>query len=88
MTFSLTLLLIPYAIFLSVWLFLSLVGFYHLMRYSGQRMVNFSMGLVYCIGSVILLLLSFALLSPIDWNQQITIFQSSIETSSFMDLDY
>ncbi len=88
MTFSLTLLLIPYAIFLSVWLFLSLVGFYHLMRYSGQRMINFSMGLVYCLGSVILLLLSFALLSPIDWNQQITIFQSSIETSSFMDLDY
>lgn len=88
MTFSLTLLLIPYAIFLGVWLFLSLVGFYHLMRYSGQRMVNFSLGLIYCLGSIVLLLLSFFLLSPIDWSQQITLFQSSVEPSSFMDLDY
>lgn len=88
MTFPLIYLLIPYAIFLCIWLFLSLVGFYHLVRYSGQRMVNFSIGLVYFLGSMVLLLLSFAVLAPIDWYQQITIFQSSVEPSSFMDLEY
>lgn len=88
MTFPLIFILIPYAIFLCIWLFLSLVGFYHLMRYSGQRLVNFVIGLIYFIGCVMLLQLSYSYLSPIDWNQPITVFKNSFAPSSFMDIEY
>lgn len=88
MTFPLIFLLIPYVVFLCIWLFLSLVGFYHLMRYSGRRFINFILGIIYFVGCVVLLQLSYMYLSPIDWNQPITIFKNSLESSTFMDLEY
>lgn len=87
MTFPLIYFLIPYAIFLAIWFFLSIVGFYHLIRFGGRRFSNVVMGLIYLIGCVVLLQVSYIYLSPIDWSQPISVFKSRA-TSTFMDLEY
>jgi hypothetical protein len=88
MTFSLYFLLIPYAIFLVIWFFLSMVGLYHLIRFSGRHTSSFVMGLVYVIGSVVILTISYIYLAPISWSQPATIFGSLGPSPSFIDFDY
>ncbi|HRH32612.1 MAG TPA: hypothetical protein PK720_00450 [bacterium] len=83
MTFPLSLLLIPYGFFLIIWGFLSLVGFYHIARYGGRHVSTFILGLVYFLGCVTLLQVSYMYLAPIDWNQSITIFEVASKQTIF-----
>ncbi len=73
MTISLLVLLIPYIIFLCIWGFLSLVGFYHLARYGGRHLGTYIVGLLYMAGCLVLLQLSYSYLGHVDWNSTITI---------------
>lgn len=74
MTFSLNILLYLYFAFLAVWAILSLIGFYHLVRFGGRMFGTFFIGFIYLIGTIIIIYLSYSYLSAIDWQTEVTIF--------------
>ncbi len=78
MSFPLSFLLIPYGIFLVVWFFLSLTGYYHLFRFGGRRISTFLLGLIYCIGFIVLFQASYLYLRGVNWQETITIFSKKL----------
>jgi len=74
MTFNLVVFLYIYYIFLIFWAILSLIGFYHLIRFGGRMFSSFFVGVVYIIGVVIILFLSYNYFSSIDWQTPMTVF--------------
>lgn len=74
MTFPLYLLLIPYLIFLAVWAILSLIAYYHLLRFGGKLFGIMFLGVIYFVGAVALLQASYQYISPIDWQSQVSVF--------------
>ncbi len=82
MSFPLYILAIPYGLFLVLWTFLSLIGFYHLLRF-GRQIVGFILIAFYIAGAVGLLSLSYEYLWPIDWQMRASVFQGSSAPASF-----
>jgi len=76
MTFPLVIFLYGYFAFLVFWAILSLVGFYHLVRFGGRMFVSFFVGFLYVIGTIFLLYVSYLYLATIDWQVQVSIFQN------------
>lgn len=76
MTFSLTILLYLYFVFVIIWAILSLVGIMHIIRYSAINIGSVSLIFVYAIGSIIILSISGNFMKQIDWKTEITIFKN------------
>ncbi|MCX6792576.1 MAG: hypothetical protein NTY12_00970 [Candidatus Falkowbacteria bacterium] len=75
MTFPLVIFLYAYFVFLFIWAILSLIGFYHLLRFGGRMFGSFFVGLLYIVGTLVILYVSYFYFSTIDWQAQATIFQ-------------
>lgn len=76
MTFTLNIFLYIYLAFLLVWFILSMVGFYHLIRFGGRMFGTFFVGLIYLVGVLMIGSLSYLYMSPIDWDTEIVIFDN------------
>lgn len=76
MTFTLNIFLYIYFAFLLVWFILSMVGFYHLIRFGGRMFGTFFVGLIYLVGVLMIGSLSYLYMSPIDWDEEISIFDN------------
>lgn len=76
MTFTLNIFLYIYFVFLLVWFILSLIGFYHLIRFGGRMFGTFFVGLIYIVGVLMIGSLSYLYMSPIDWDEEIVVFDN------------
>lgn len=65
---TIALFLIPYALFLLIYLFLSMFGITHLIRFGVQNFTTFIATFLYIAASVIILFLSFTILASINWS--------------------
>ena len=74
MSFPLYYILFPAALFLAVWFFLSLVGFYHLARFGFRHIGLLLIVLVYIGGSALILQTAYAYLAPVDWQASVIMF--------------
>lgn len=73
MTFPLYYLLYIFGLFLVFWLLYSMAGIYHMLRFGLRRFSTIFVVLFYLGGSVVLAGLSFYWLSPIDWQQKVSL---------------
>lgn len=78
MTFSLSIFLIPYGLFLVVWFFLSAVGYYHLLRFGGRRFSTYLLGIVYFLGCVVLLQVTYLYFQGLHWGEIISAFPDAL----------
>lgn len=76
MTFNLVVFLYIYYIFLIFWAILSLIGFYHLVRFGHRMFGSFLVGIVYIAGIIIIAFVSYSYLSNIDWQAPVTVFST------------
>lgn len=76
MTFPLVIFLYGYFVFLVIWAILSLIGFYHLVRFGGRMFGSFFVGVLYLAGSLILMYLSYFYFSSVNWQTQVSIFEN------------
>ncbi len=76
MTFTLNIFLYIYFVFLLVWFILSLIGFYHLIRFGGRMFGTVFVGLIYLVGVLMIGSLSYLYMSPINWDEEIVIFDN------------
>jgi hypothetical protein len=66
-------LLIPYALVMSLLIFFGVMNLFHLLRYGFFSPVAIGMTFFLIAGTIFLLMVSYYLLSPIDWSQELTI---------------
>ncbi len=83
MSFSLSLLFYPYLLFIAVWVILSLVGFYHLLRFGIKGLGTLLLAVVYLAGALGLLQLSYDYLVAIPWETRVSILSPSVTMPSF-----
>lgn len=83
MSFPLLYLLVPYFIFLGVWLILSLVALYHVIRFGGKIIGSMFLSVIYISGSIALAVFSFAYLNEIDWRNQVSFLTAPGSLPSF-----
>jgi len=74
MSFPISIFLYIYFAFLVFWLILSLVGFYHLVRFGNKLFGSFLVGIIYIAGVICIAYISYLYLSSVDWTMQISIF--------------
>lgn len=82
MTFSLSILLIPYIVFLVLWFILSVIGYYHLIRFGSRQASTYILGLIYFLGCVACLQVTYLYLGNVNWSEMVTLFSNPI-TSEF-----
>ncbi len=76
MTFSLSLFLYVYLVFLFLWFIFSLIGVFHIVKFSQFTFMSvFSLG-AYVILSLVILGVSFMYIRQIDWTTQINLFSN------------
>jgi len=78
MTFTLSILLIPYIIFLALWFVLSLVGYYHLIRFGSRHASTYILGIVYFLGCVVCLQVTYLYIGDVNWSEMVTVFSNAI----------
>lgn len=83
MTFPLWYLIIPYLVFLAVWLILSLIALYHLLRFGGHKVGSIMLAVIYIAGSIALLTLSYNELMTIGWQNEASVFANRPAMPSF-----
>ncbi len=83
MSFPLTYLLIPYLVFVGVWLILSIVALYHIIRFGGKKVGAMLLAVFYIAGSIGLITVSYTELSFIDWRNEASILSNKISVPSF-----
>lgn len=72
-TFALSLLLVPYAIVVVIFLVFALLNVYHLVHYGATTRVSFVFTFVFLAGSVIILAASWWYLRDAEWSSQIVL---------------
>ncbi len=77
MTFSLSLLLIPYLLFLLLWLIFSIVAVYHMMKFGFKNFTTFFTTFIFIGVSVLMLITTYNFIEQIDWQAQVTIFENA-----------
>jgi hypothetical protein len=80
MSITLSIFLYIYFAFLFVWLILSLVAIYHMLKFGFKSFATFSATFIFIVISIFLLLGSYTYLSQIDWQKEIIIFDVSTNT--------
>ncbi|MBA3047872.1 hypothetical protein KKC83_00275 [Patescibacteria group bacterium] len=83
MTFKLSILLIPYLLFLLLWLIFSLVAVYHMIKFGFKNFTTFFTTFIFVAVSLALLAVSYSFLMQIDWDTQITIFENAFNAKLF-----
>ncbi|MBU4375157.1 hypothetical protein KKH38_01490 [Patescibacteria group bacterium] len=83
MTFKLSILLIPYLLFLLLWLIFSLVAVYHMIKFGFKNFTTFFTTFIFAAVSLALLAVSYSFLMQIDWDTQITIFENAFNAKLF-----
>ncbi|MCD4705614.1 hypothetical protein K8R61_00855 [bacterium] len=73
MSFTLSFLLIPYFLFLLIFLVFTFFNLYHILRFGFRTKLSIFMISMFCIGTIIILIVSFGVILQIDWNQMTTI---------------
>ncbi|MCK4554263.1 hypothetical protein KAU19_04855 [Candidatus Parcubacteria bacterium] len=77
MTFSLSILLIPYLLFLLLWLIFSIVAVYHMMKFGFKNFTTFFTTFIFVGVSILMLMTTYDFISQIDWQTQVTIFENA-----------
>jgi len=75
MTFSLSVFLIPYLLFLLLWLAFSLVAVYHMMKFGFKNFTTFFTTFIYIGVSIIILVISYNFLSQINWGINMSVLE-------------
>lgn len=70
-SFSLALILIPYAVFVMVFLVFALINVYHLIHYGQTTRVSFAVTFVFFLVTGLIFFLSFAAIRDTDWRYPI-----------------
>lgn len=81
MTFSLSILLYLYFVFLAVWLIFSLTAIYHMVKFGFVNFTTFFATFVFIGGAIFLLAQSYNYLSLIDWGMNAVIFEGVFNAS-------
>lgn len=76
MSFPLYFILLPYSLFLLIYLIFILMDIYHLILFSEMSIVSFFMTFIFLAGVVYALYWTWQLSLPIDWKQVVTVFQN------------
>ncbi|MEA3463915.1 MAG: hypothetical protein U9R14_02480 [Patescibacteria group bacterium] len=76
MTFQLSILLIPYLLFLLLWLIFSIVAIYHMMKFGFKNFTAFFTTFIFIGISILILAASYNFINQIDWQIQITVFEN------------
>lgn len=79
MTFKLSILLIPYLLFLFLWLFFSLVAVYHMIKFGFKNFTTFFTTFIFVAVSLVLLVVSYNFLIQIDWDTSVSIFKGAFD---------
>lgn len=74
MTFSISIFLYIYYAFLIFWLFFSLAELYHMLKYGFKTATTFFVTFAYIAVSLIIIIISFAYISQVDWQSEISVF--------------
>ena len=74
MTITLSILLIPYGLFLFFWAVFSYTALFHMVKYGFKTPVTYLMLGLFSGVSLFLLIISFLFLVPVDWGREITLF--------------
>ena len=83
MVFKLSILLIPYLLFLLLWLIFSLVAVYHMIKFGFKNFTTFFTTFIFVAVSLALLVVSYNFLIQIDWDASVSIFQGAFDSSQF-----
>ena len=81
MVFKLSILLIPYLLFLLLWLIFSLVAVYHMMKFGFKNFTTFFTTFVFVAVSLALLIISYNFLIQIDWDISVSILEGAFDSS-------
>jgi len=71
MAFPLSILLIPYLIFLLLWIFFSFVGIFHLLNFGFKNLVTLMAIFIYVGVALFILIISINYINHIDWSFKI-----------------
>lgn len=74
MSFSLSILLFPYFLFLVAFFIFVFFNFYHLLRFGIRSLFSDFMVMMFCVGTFAILIASFLNIMQIDWSIIIEIF--------------
>jgi len=85
MTFPLSIFLIPYFILLAVWLILSLVAVFHMLKFGFKTFATFVSVFLYIGVSLIMLNVSYYYIKGIDWNANVSIFEIFIDNNEIIE---
>jgi len=80
MTFQLSILLIPYLLFLLLWLIFSLVAVYHMMKFGFKNFTTFFTTFIFIGIAILMLTTTYNFIEQIDWKTEITIFENAFNT--------
>lgn len=75
MSFPLYYFLIPYAVFLAIYLIFILINVYHLAVFSSASLASFFVTVLFLAGAFYIFFWSWTLGQPLDWKQMVTIFK-------------
>lgn len=73
MSFTLSFLLIPYFLFIIIFLIFVFFNLYHILRFGFKTKLSIFMISLFCSGTIIIFIISFSVILKIDWNQIITV---------------
>lgn len=79
MTFTISIFLIPYAIFFLIWLIMSIVAIYHMLKFGFKSFATFFATFLFVIIASVIIGVSYHYINQIDWNLQISIFDKDFE---------
>jgi len=85
MTFSLSILLIPYFILLFVWFLFSIVAVYHMVKYGFKTFATFFSIFLYIGVSLFILVFSYLYINKIDWNVDVAVFDGILNNERVIE---
>ena len=80
MSFTLSIFLIPYTIFLLLWFIISIVAVYHMLKFGFKNFTTFATTILFVGVSVAMLYFSYTYIIEIDWQTEITLFSNTPST--------
>lgn len=83
MVFPLYIFLVLYILFVFVWVFFSLVGIYHMMKFGWKNFYTFIATFTYIAGAIFLAVVSYMAIIEIDWKINISIMDGVFNTLQF-----
>lgn len=79
MIFKLSILLIPYLLFLLLWFVFSIIAVYHMMKFGFKNFTTFFATFIFVAVSLTLLIISYNFLIQIDWDISVLMFKGAFD---------